>query len=173
MAADLNSSTNGYWPSAEEYPVNLSKEDWKRFIKEVEALGHRGCMRVLACFVDIGGTASPKTLSEKYKGHPMVYTSSVLHTCKRALNYFHMEPCLDGDTQRYFPIGFVGRIGNNVNPGTYEYKMRTELFEALKETDLSGINLLYDEHRSLRFLIGLYVRESKRIHRDYIDRKIW
>ena len=90
-------------------------------------------MRVLACFVDIGGIASPKTLSEKYKGHPMVYTSSVLHTCKRALTYFNMEACPDEDTQRYFPIGFVGRIGNSVNPGTYEYKMRPELLEALKE----------------------------------------
>ena len=57
---------NGYWPSPEEYPVNISKADWKRFIREVEEPGHSGCMRVLACFADIGGIASPKTLSDKY-----------------------------------------------------------------------------------------------------------
>lgn len=134
-----------YWPSAEEYPVNLTKDDWKRFIDEVESKSHDGCMRVLACYVDIGGIGSPKTLSDKYKGHPTVYTSSILNTSKRALNFFGMDPCPDGDTQRYFPIAFQGRIGSEVNAGTYEYKMRPELLEALKEMDLTGIDLMYDK----------------------------
>ena len=138
-------NNDGFWPSPEEYPVNLTKDDWKLFIQEVEAPDHRGCMRVLACFVDIGGTASPKTLSDKYKGHPSVYTGSVLNTSKRALKYFSMEPCPDGDTQRLFPIAFLGRVGKDVNPGAYEYKMRPELLEALKEMDLSGINLIYNK----------------------------
>ena len=136
-------TSDGYWPSEEEYPVKLSKEDWKRFIQEVENPSHKGCMRVLACFVDIGGAASPTTLSEKYKGHPTVYTGSVLNTSKRALNYFGMEPCPDGDTQRYFPIAFQGHVGKDANPGTYEYKMRPELLEALQEMDLTGIDLVY------------------------------
>ena len=134
-----------YWPTSEEYPVNISKEQWKRFLQEVENPYHKGCMRVLACFVDVGGIASPKTLSEKYKGHPSVYTSSVLNTSKRALDYFKIDPCPDGDTQRYYPIAFLGRNGKVINPGTYEYKMRSELLEALKEMDLSGIDLTYDE----------------------------
>ena len=150
--ADNTNNKDGYWPSPEEYPVNLSKDDWKRFIQEVEAPGHRGCMRVLACFIDIGGIASPKTLSDKYKGHPTVYTSSVLNTSRRALNYFNMEPCPDGDTQRYFPIAFLGRVGNGVNPGTYEYKMRPELFEALQELDLSGIDLVYEKKEDVEMI---------------------
>ena len=134
-----------YWPSQKEYPVSLSKDDWLRFLREIEVPTHRGCMRVLACFIDIGGTASPKTLSDKYKGHPSVYSSSVLNTSKRALNYFGMDPCPDGDTQRYFPIAFLGHVGKDVNAGTYEYKMRPELYEALKELDLSDINLIYKD----------------------------
>ena len=137
--------TYDYWPSPAEYPVQLSKDDWKRFIKDIEAPSHKGCMRVLACFIDRGGIASPKTLSNKYKGHPSVYTSSVLNTSKRALSYFGMSPCQDGDTQRYFPIAFLGRRGKDVNSGTYEYKMRPELVGALQEMDLSGINLVYKE----------------------------
>ena len=54
-----------------------------------------------------------------------------------------MEPCPDGDTQRYFPIAFLGHIGTDVNSGTYEYKMRPELLEALKEINISGIDLKY------------------------------
>ena len=35
MAADIDSNNSGYWPSAEEYPIDLSKEDWKQFIQEL------------------------------------------------------------------------------------------------------------------------------------------
>ena len=143
LIINMGNDTDRYWPSSEEYPVILSKDDWKRFIQEIEAPNHHGCMRVLACFVDIGGTASPKTLSDKYLGHPSVYTSSVLNTSRRALQVFNMEPCPDGDTQRYFPIAFLGHIGTDVNSGTYEYKMRPELLEALKEINISGIDLKY------------------------------
>lgn len=132
-----------FWPSYEQYPVDLSKEDWKKFIEEVEYPSHKGCMRVLKCFVDIGGIASPKTLSEKYKGHPTVYTSSVYNTSRRALEYFKMEPCPDGDVQRYFPIAFLGQSGKDTNSGTYVYKMRKELLDALAEFDMSEIELQY------------------------------
>ncbi len=138
-------SGDDYWPSQKEYPVNLSKDDWKRFIQEIEMPKHRGCMRVLACFLDIGGTASPKALSDRYKGHPSVYVGSVVNTGRRAIDYFGMTPCQDGDVQRYFPVAFQGRAGKGDNAGAYEYKMRRELFEALKEMDLSGIELMYDE----------------------------
>ena len=140
-----NDIEDDYWPSQKEYPVNLSKDDWKRFIQDIEMPDHKGCMRVLACFIDIGGIASPKALADKYKGHPSVYVGSVVNTGRRALDYFGMAPCPDGDVQRYFPIAFQGHSGSGDSSGTYEYKMRPELFEALQEIDLSGINLIYDK----------------------------
>ena len=142
-AVSQDDNKDDYWPSQEEYPVNISKDDWKRFIEEVEFPKHRGCMRVLACFIDIGGIASPKTLSDKYKGHPSVYVGSVVNTGRRAVDYFGMKPCPDGDVQRYFPVAFQGHPVKGDNGSTYEYRMRQELFEALKELDLSGIDLIY------------------------------
>ena len=132
-----------YWPSFEEYPVNLNKDDWKEFIYDVESQGHNGCMRVLKCFIDVGGEASPKVLSEKYKGNPTIYTSSVKNTCQRALKYFDMQPCPDGPHRRIFPIGFWGKNGTDAESGNYVYKMRPELMEALQEMDLSSIDLEY------------------------------
>ena len=140
-----NETENDYWPSQEEYPVNLSKDDWKRFIREIEMNGHEGCMRVLACFIDIGGIASPKALADKYNGHPSVYVGSIVSTGRRAVNYFDMTPCPGEGRQRYYPIAFQGHSSKGENKGTYEYKMRPELFEALKEIDLSGINLIYSD----------------------------
>ena len=138
----IDQSEQIWWPSDEQYPVNLNKDDWKRFIEEIEFPKHKGCMRVLKCFLDIGGTASPKTLSEKYKGHPTVYTSSVLNTSRRALEYFEMDPCQDGNARRLFPVAFYGKSQGD---GTYSYKMRPALMEALRETDLSSIDLLYKQ----------------------------
>ena len=132
------------WPSEDVYPVNLTKYDWKRFLNEVE-ISHMGCMRVLACYVDIGGVASPKVMASRYQGHPNVYTTSIQQTCRRAIDYFNMEPCPDVDTVRYFPVGFQGHITKTGEaPGTYEYLMRPELLDALREMDLSDIDLIYN-----------------------------
>ena len=137
-------STN-YWPSQEEYPIELTKEDWKRFFDEVEYPYHKGCMRVLKCFLDIGGVASPKKLSEKYKGHATVYTSSVTRTCQRAIKYFGLEPCPENDTVWFFPVAFLGKKGTDADKGTYVYKMRDEVKEALQEMNLKNIELEYEE----------------------------
>lgn len=141
-ANNVNQTEQSWWPSDEQYPVTLSKDDWKRFIEEIEFPNHKGCMRVLKCFLDIGGTASPKTLSERYKGHPAVYTSSVFNTSRRALDYFKMEPCQDGNARRLFPVAFYGKSQGD---GTYSYKIRLALLETLREMDLSSIDLQYKQ----------------------------
>ena len=139
---NVNQTEQSWWPSDEQYPVTLSKDDWKRFIEEIEFPNHKGCMRVLKCFLDIGGTASPKTLSERYKGHPTVYTSSVFNTSRRALDYFKMEPCQDGNARRLFPVAFYEKSQGD---GTYSYKIRLALMETLREMDLSSIDLQYKQ----------------------------
>ncbi len=132
-----------WWPSLETYNPNLSKEDWIKFIREVENVNHHGCMRVLKCFFEIGGEASSKKLSELYGGHPSVYSSSVLNTSKRAIEYFHLKTCPDNDKERYFPVAFQGK--NVGDSDLYTYRMRSELLEALSEFDLSNIKLFYKE----------------------------
>jgi len=127
-----------FWPSEEEYPVSITKEEWIQFIEEEEYPEHKNCMRVLKCFLEVDGLASPKQLADRFGGHPTTYTSSVLNTSRRAMKYFNMEPCPDGEYQRYFPVAFQGK--GDSESGNYVYKMREELFNALLEIDLSEIN---------------------------------
>lgn len=126
-----------WWPSKDLYNPNLTKEEWLKFINEYE-INNEKSMMVLKCYFDIGGIASPKQASEKYGGHPSEYTSTIMNFCKRAINYFNLQPCPDGDNVRYFPIAFYGKAGHE-----YQYRMRPELLDALKECDLSKFNI-YD-----------------------------
>lgn len=147
----LINNANDLWPSHEEYPVDITKEDWKRFIKEIEYPKHKGCIRVLMCFVEEGGSASPKALSLKYSGNPTVYTSSVLNTSKRALKYFRMSPCPDGASKRAFPIAFQGASGSGADSGTYVYTMRKELFDAIQEMNLSEVEDLVMKESQIKY----------------------
>lgn len=136
-----------FWPTYEEYPVDLTKDDWLSFLEEVEYPNHKGSMRVLKCYMDIGGVASSTRLSEVYMGHPTVYTGSISNFSRRALKYFNMKPCIDykDDSQWLFPIAFQGKAGEDKDAGTYVYRMRDSLMGALKEIDLSDISLAYHE----------------------------
>ncbi len=147
--ADGSNGLDEYYPKDEDYPVDLTKEDWRRFLEEVEYPNHKGSMRVLKCYLDIGGEASPAKMSNRYKGHAMVYISSVVNTSKRALKYFNMDPCPDGeDSVCVFPIAFYGKHGTGEDKGFYIYRMRDELMAALQEMDLSDIELEYKEENN-------------------------
>lgn len=129
-----------YWPSNEEYPVNITKEGWKKYIEDVEFPYHKGCLKMLKGLMELGGEASCKKLSEVYGGSPSKYVGYAVNIGKRAKKYFNLPPCMDGDIERYFPIPFLGRQGNDNSPEYYSYKIRPALLEALKEIDLSSID---------------------------------
>ncbi len=145
--ADDSAVENGYLPSLEEYPVDISKDEWKKFLTEVEYPIHKGCMRVLKCIVDIGGEASPKKLSEVYKGHPTVYTSSVMNTSRRAAKFFDTEPWSEETGDWFFTIAFQYKLAGEKEKGNIIYKMRDELFEAIKEMNLDDIELEYTKDK--------------------------
>lgn len=129
-----------YWPSIDEYDLNITKDEWKKYIKEVELPSHKGCMKMLKALMELGGEASCKKLSEVYGGNPTRYIGSAVNIGKRAKNYFNLPPCMDGDSERFFSIPFLGRTVNEGGANYYSYKIRDELFEALKEIDLSDID---------------------------------
>ncbi len=134
-----------YWPSSVYYPVNITKEQWKKDIEEVELPDHKGCMGMLKALMELGGEASCKKLSSVYGGSPSRYVGFAVNIGKRAKKFFNLPPCMDGDVERFFPIPFLGRDVNEEGNVFYSYKIREELFAALKEIDLSGISPYIDD----------------------------
>lgn len=135
----------GYWPYIEEYDPDLTSEDWKRFILEVEKPNHPGPMNMLKFLMECGGEASCRQLAQKYGGTASAYIGYTVNLGKRAKKYFDLPPCMDEGQERYFPIPFLGKSIMEDGKKAYIYKIRPELMEALKEIDFSDIPLRYED----------------------------
>ena len=134
---------NDYWPSEEDYSPNITKDDWKKYIEMVEKPNHRECMKMLKGIIELGGEASCKRLSSVYGGSPTKYVGYAVNMGKRAKRFFDLDPCIDREDnqERFFPVMFLGRRVVEDGDTYYSYKIRNELFEALKEVDLGDIVL--------------------------------
>ncbi len=133
-----------WWPSLEEYNPNLSKEDWKKYILEIEMPDHPKPMKMLKAMMELGGEASCGMLANKYGGTFSAYVGYTMNLGKRVKKYFDLPACMDGNQERYFPFPFLGKQGTANEPKNYVYRIRKELQEALKEIDFSSINPYYE-----------------------------
>ena len=131
----------GFWPSLAEYDPKLTKDDWKKYILEVEIPDHPSPMQMLKALMEQNGQASCKRLSELYGGTPSRYVGCAINLGKRAKKYFNLPACMDDGQERFFAIPFVGKRMLEGDKEYYVYRMRPELFAALKEIDLSGVAL--------------------------------
>lgn len=132
---------SGYWPSQEEYPLILTKEEWKAFIEKVEHPNHKGCMRMLKALMELGGQASLRKLSTTYGESQNFYLASAMNTGKRAQKYFELAPCISDGVEHFSAIPYLTKRVSEKGISTTSYRLRPTLLEALKEIDLSDIDI--------------------------------
>ena len=138
-----------YWPSLDEFDPGLNKDQWKKYITEEELPTQHRAMQMLKAMMELGGEASCKQLSEKYGGTPTSYVGAVVGLGKRIKKHFNLSSCMDNDQERYFPFAFQGKYRGG-SEDNYIYKMRPELFEALKEIDMSEISPQYEDAKKTK-----------------------
>ena len=136
---------SSYWPSLAEYNPKLSKDDWKKYLLEVEIPYHPSPMKMLKGIIELGGEASCKQLANKFGGHPSAYVGCTTSFGRRVKKYFNLPPCMDGEQERFFPFPFYGKAIDDEEGHSYIYKIRPQLMAALQEVDLSKINPNYEE----------------------------
>lgn len=139
--SDGEDTMDGFWPTIEEYNPQLGKDDWKQYILEVELPGHPSPMQMLKALMQEGGQASCKRLADIYGGKPARYIGCAVNFGRRAKNYFNLPTCMDDGQERFFAIPFVGKRMMEGSTEYYVYRIRPELYAALKEIDLSGVSL--------------------------------
>lgn len=148
---DISGIDDKWWPSQTEYPLNLTKEDWKKYILNIEMPNHPVPVRMLKAMMELDGEASCKKLSDLYGGHPSVYAGCAMNIGRRVKKHFNLPACMDGNQERYFPFPFLGKYRGG-SEDNYVYRIRPELYAALKEIDLSAISPYYvEEHKTGKF----------------------
>jgi len=138
--ADPPKEQGTYWPTPDLYSVSLTKEQWKKYLEEVELPYHKGCMRMLKGLMELGGEASCKKLAVTYGGSPYGYVGSAVNIGRRAKKTFDLPPCMNEDKETFFAIPFLGRWVEECDGSFYAYRIRDELLAALKELDLRDID---------------------------------
>ena len=147
----LKQDNGSWWPSKEEFDPKLSKEDWKKFIIEVEKPKYPACVRMLKGMMELGGETTCKELSIKYGGHTSVYAACAMNIGRHVKSYYNLSACMDGEQERYFPFPFLGKRSGG-GEDNYIYKIRPELYDALNEIDLSDVSPYYEsEHKTGQF----------------------
>lgn len=124
-----------------DYSPNLSVEDWLSLLQDKDVF-QEGSLQIMKRFMDYGGEATCTQLAVKYGESKNFYNSGSSALARRVAEKTGC-PLMERDTEnsRYWPILYLGRSAEKNVDGSYIWKLRDELKEALSKTDLSAVEL--------------------------------
>lgn len=126
-----------YWPTPEEYDPGLTKQDWLKLLDD-RAVFDKNSLAVMAAFYDMGGEATCKKLELEYGKTAQYYSLISTKLCQRVIEKTGCPtPPEKGENSRKWPVLFVGRNVGTDTPGSYSWKLRSALQEALREFGIS------------------------------------
>ena len=121
-----------YWPSLAEYDPEISTEQWLELLVD-RTICTAENLQILKAIQQVGGEATCKQLSLKLGDTSAHYNGSMVQLARRVQEKTGC-PLVQNENndQKWWPILFVGRTALQDQPGTYSWKLRDELAEALK-----------------------------------------
>lgn len=133
-----------WWPSTDEYDPGLSIEEWEALLANPDVFD-ASSLQVVSCFKDIGGVASCSEVASKYGRTPNFYNIVATKAAARVLKVSGVlaPPDRDEESERRWPVLFTGRKAAKGEKGSYVWRLRDELSEALDRINLDGVEL-YD-----------------------------
>ena len=134
-------ASGAWWPGEEEYTPGLSTEDWKGMLADSDVF-NGSSLEIMKRMLDYGGKATCTQLAVKYGETKNFYNSGSSALAKRVAEKTGC-PVLEKDngSAKWWPILYVGKPASADEDGLYIWKIRAELEEALKQTDLSEVKL--------------------------------
>lgn len=130
-----------------KYNSGLSVDDWIELLNDKDIFDING-LELMKRIKDFGGIASCKQLSQKYGKTISFYNNTSSLTSKRIVKKIGVDklgidtnPKVDSRMGFWNVILFIQHKTDNPADGTYLWKLREELSEALDHIDLSSIPL--------------------------------
>lgn len=132
---------NKWWPADVDYNPGLAVDDWMALLQD-ESVFNASSLRIMKCFLEFGGAATCKQLSKKYGENANFYNAGSQALAKRIADKTKCTVITREDGKvMWWPILYVGRQVESEEEGVYVWKLRDELEQALKEIDLSKVEL--------------------------------
>lgn len=125
--------TDIWQPAIEEYNPKISKEKWLELLPDLAGPVWGG---VLAMFYTEKNGATCSQLAEKFNMQPMEISGRCTQLAKRVHRETNCPLLNRGDKDSYWPILFFGRDASSEEKGTFVWKLRPELYEALTEFNI-------------------------------------
>jgi len=121
-----------YWPSQADYDPEIRVEQWKGLLTD-SAVCTAGNLEILQQIRLLGGEATCKQLSAQFGNSSAHYNGSMVQLARRVQEKTGC-PLVQNENndQKWWPILFIGRSALQGQPGTYSWKLRDELAEALE-----------------------------------------
>lgn len=132
---------NKWWPADVNYNPGLAVDNWMVLLQD-ESVFNASSLRIMKCFLEFGGAATCKQLSKKYGENANFYNAGSQALAKRIADKTKCTVITREDGKvMWWPILYVGRQVESEEEGVYVWKLRDELEQALKEIDLSKVEL--------------------------------
>jgi 5-methylcytosine-specific restriction protein B len=132
-------SAGDWWPT--DYSPELSVDDWVKLLQDNDVF-NTSSLEIMKRIKDYGGQATCTQLSIKYGETKNFYNAGSSALAKRIAEKTGC-PVMDSDEgiSRWWPILYVGKNAGKDEDGSFTWKLRDELAEALNKVDLSTVQL--------------------------------
>lgn len=132
-------SVEGWY--GEDCNPGLSVDDWSRLLKD-KTIFTTNALEIMKRIKDYGGAASCKQLSVKYGETVNFYNAGSIGLAKRVCDAVGFIPDKrENGSTKFWTVLYTGRDAGKEEEGTFIWKLRDELSEALDQADLSGVEL--------------------------------
>jgi 5-methylcytosine-specific restriction enzyme B len=137
----IENTIGGWWPTEEEYHPGIDKEKWLQLLSEKSIFTYDS-KAIMKRMMHIGGEATCTQLSQEYGESKNFYNSGSSYLAKRIYRATGCDVMTrNNEDSRWWPILYIGKHADKNVPGSYIWRLRPELKDALKGVDLSDIPL--------------------------------
>ena len=142
----------GWWPAREIYEPNIDTNTWLSLLGD-RSVFSQNSITALARMMDNGGKGSCTALAQRYGGNVGFYVANISTPAEKVAKATgcDLPPDRDSKNAMWWPILCVGKYVGSGKTRQYEWCLRPELQEALKQYDLSFVQLYSDERGKITF----------------------
>lgn len=166
LTQDVGFYLNHYWKPAEWFPSDynpgLSVDDWVGLLND-QGVFNESSLEIVCRMKDYGGQATCTQLSAKYGESRNFYSSGSVALAQRVVEKTDC-PVLthDYENARWWTVLYVGKSAGEDEEGSYIWKLRDELSEALEKVDLSSVRIYaLRPYTKEDFLEEVYMPEAR------------